>query len=141
MLAQSEAKAAEIIDRLVEEFHDKLPSAEADQIETFMREYYFRVSPEDLVERDMLDLHGACMAHWQLARHRQPAQAIVRVYNPRFDKHGWQSTHTIVETVMDDVPFLVDSVSMALNRNGLTIHLTIHPTMKVRRDTDGRLLK
>ena len=37
------------------------------------------------------------------------------------------------------MPFLVDSVSMALNRLGLLIHLTIHPVLPVRRDADGML--
>ena len=42
----------------------------------------------------------------------------MRVYNPQFEEHGWQSTHTAVEIVTDDMPFLIDSVSMELNRAG-----------------------
>lgn len=38
----------------------------------------------------------------------------VRVYDPRQqESHGWKSTHTIVEIVTDDMPFLVDSVTAA----------------------------
>ena len=73
------------------------------------------------------------------ARSAQPGQAKVRVYNPRLEQHGWQSTHTVVEIVNDDMPFLVDSVSMELNRHGLGIHLIIHPVLAVRRDAAGRL--
>jgi len=40
----------------------------------------------------------------------------VRAYNPTREQHGWQSTHTVVEIVNDDMPFLVDSVAMELNR-------------------------
>ncbi len=58
-----------------------------------------------------------------------------------FEPHGWQSTHTVVEIVTDDMPFLVDSVTMELNRRGLGIHLIIHPVMRVRRDADGELLE
>jgi glutamate dehydrogenase len=32
------------------------------------------------------------------------------VYNPTFDQDGYDSTHTIVDIVTDDMPFLVDSV-------------------------------
>ena len=64
---------------------------------------------------------------------------MVRVYNPQVEQHGWQSTHTVVEVVTDDMPFLVDSVSMSLNRLGLLIHITIHPVVAVRRDPEGRL--
>ena len=63
----------------------------------------------------------------------------MRVYNPRLEQHGWQSTHTVVEIVNDDMPFLVDSVSIELNRHGLGIHLIIHPVLAVRRDSAGRL--
>ena len=44
------------------------------------------------------------------SRTRAPGAAKVRVYNPEFEQHGWQSTHTAVEIVTDDMPFLVDSV-------------------------------
>src|SRR5207237_4637090 len=77
---------------------------------------------------------------WNLARERQPGRPVVHVYTPRFDVDGWQSTHTVVEIVDDDMPFLVDSVSMELNRHGLGIHLVIHPTMNVRRDDAGQMI-
>ena len=58
---------------------------------------------------------------------RTPGTPKVRVYNPQFEEHGWQSTHTAVEIVTDDMPFLIDSVSMELNRRGFGVHLIIHP--------------
>ena len=58
----------------------------------------------------------------------------VRAFNPTLEEHGWQSTHTIVEIVNDDMPFLVDSVAMEANRHGLTLHLIIHPILPVERD-------
>ena len=56
----------------------------------------------------------------------------LRVYNPRLDEHGWQSTHTVIEIVNDDMPFLVDSVTMEVNRQGLTLHLIVHPVLTVQ---------
>ena len=47
----------------------------------------------------------------------------------------------MVEIVNDDMPFLVDSVSMELNRLGSGVHLIIHPVVRVRRDEEGRLLE
>src|SRR4030095_10611592 len=77
---------------------------------------------------------------WPVARRRQPGEVKVRVYSPRFEEHGWRSKHSIVEIVTDDMPFLVDSVAMELNRNGLVIHLPIHPVIAVRRDEAGGLV-
>src|SRR5262249_37651238 len=84
-------------------------------------------------EREPADLYGAAVSHWNFARQRQPGSARVRVFNPSVQEHGWQSTHTIVEIVNDDMPFIVDSVAMAGNRHGLTLHLIIHPIIRVNR--------
>jgi glutamate dehydrogenase len=138
---QPKGHAEELIERLVSEAAGPLPKDQARQLETFLRQYYLWVSPEDLDKQSLLDLRGAALAHWQLGRERTTGTSKVRVYNPQFEKHGWQSTHTIIEIVTDDMPFLVDSVSMALNRRGLTIHLTIHPVLHVHRDTEGILLE
>ena len=99
-----------------------------------MREYYRWVPPEDLVGRDALDLYGAALAHWKFLEQRAPGEAKVRVYNPSFEQHGWQSTHTVVEMATDDMPFLVDSVTMALTRRSHGIHLLLHPVVRARRD-------
>ena len=69
---------------------------------------------------------------------RSAGEPRLRVYNPTLEEHGWQSTHTVVEIVNDDMPFLVDSVSMALNRRRLAIHLILHPVIAVRRTTRAR---
>ena len=55
------------------------------------------------------------------------------------DRDGWCSPHTVVEVVSDDMPFLVDSVTMELGRQGHGIDLVIHPVIHVRRDQDGVL--
>ena len=47
--------------------------------------------------------------------------------------------HTSIEIVTDDMPFLVDSITMAVNRLGLIIHLVIHPVLPVTRGEDHRL--
>ena len=112
---------------------------EAEQAEAFARQYYRWVAPDDLADRSPLDVYGAALAHFDLARRRAPGALNVRVYNPQFDVDGWQSTHTAVEVVADDMPFLTDSVTAELNRGGYRVHLIIHPVISVRRDEEGRL--
>jgi glutamate dehydrogenase len=106
---------------------------------TFIEHYYGQVDPEDLLARLPADLYGAALSHWNFAHKRQPGRARVRVFNPTIEEHGWQSTHTVVGIVNDDMPFLVDSVAMELNRHGLTPHLIIHPVLAVTRSADGEL--
>jgi glutamate dehydrogenase len=120
---------------------EQLDGVDAELAEAFTRQFYRWVAPEDVAERDPLDLYGLALGHFNFARERAPGTPKVRVYNPRFEEHGWQSTHTAVEIVTDDMPFLIDSVSMELNRRGCGVHLTIHPVLSVRRDARGRLLE
>src|SRR3990170_4158335 len=120
---------------------EQLDGADAELAEAFARQLYRWVAPEDVAERDPLDLYGLALGHFNFARERALGTPKVRVYNPRFEDHGWQSTHTAVEIVTDDMPFLIDSVSMELNRRGCGVHLIIHPVLAVRRDDDGNLIE
>jgi glutamate dehydrogenase len=131
----------ELLDKVVNRIRGQLDEDWAPQVEEFARRYYGFIPAEDLVERSPVDLYGAAVAHLNFARQREPGAVKVRVYNPQFEEHGWQSTHSVVEIVTDDMPFLVDSTRMELNRQGYAIHSMIHPIIKVKRDDEGQLLE
>ena len=118
-----------------------VPPARRTEIADFIHRYYGQVDSEDLAERTPADLCGAALSQWEFARQRDPGHAKVRIFNPARDAHGWQSTHTIIEISNDDMPFLVDSVTMEVNRHGLTQHLIIHPIVAVERDAAGTLVR
>ena len=128
---------AELVDKVVSHIRQKLAAEQAEHVENFSRQYYRWVTPDDLVTRDPLDIYGAALAHWRLAGLRTPGTAKVNVYTPQFDTHGWQSAHSVVEIVTDDMPFLVDSVTMELSRQGCGIHFVFHPVMRVRREASA----
>src|ERR1700704_80130 len=130
---------AERLDEVIKLVRSKVPADQRDMLAGFVQQYFGQVDPEDLAERPVADLYGAALSHWSFARKRERAGARVRVFNPTIAEHGWQSTHTVIEIVNDDMPFLVDSVTMEVNRHGLTLHLIIHPLVAVNRDADGVL--
>jgi glutamate dehydrogenase len=140
MATHTEEVDAAVIEAVFARVRECVAAGEREQVEEFVRQYYHRVPPEDLAERDPPDLYGAALAHWSFAGRRSPGEAKVRVYNPTFEQHGWQSTHTVAEVVSDDMPFLVDSASAELGRLGAGVHLLIHPVMRVRRDAGGDLV-
>jgi glutamate dehydrogenase len=139
MAVRTERVEPSLVDTLCTRVKERVDDEHAEQVEEFVRQYYRWVPAQDLAGRDSLDLYGAAVAHWGLARRRAPHEAKVRIYNPTFEQHGFQSTHTVVEIVTDDMPFLVDSLSMAINRRGHHVHLLIHPVMRVQRDAGGEL--
>src|SRR5688572_16976603 len=139
MAVRADKAEPSLVDSLCSRVRERVDEGDAEQVEEFVRQYYRWVPAEDLAGRDPLDLYGAALAHWALARKRSGGEPKVRVYNPTFEQHGFQSTHTVIEIVSDDMPFLVDSLSMAVNRRGYRIHLLIHPVIRVERDPGGAL--
>jgi glutamate dehydrogenase len=114
-------------------------AAAAKEARAFIAQYYDNVDPEDLADRAPGDLYGAAMAHLSFARVFASGMPKLRVYNPRPEEHGWSSPHTVIEIVNDDMPFLVDSVTMEVNRQGYTLHLFNHPLFATQRDQEGQL--
>lgn len=104
----------------------------------FAAAYFDKTDPDEMLARGPVNLFAIAKAHWRLiaaARPRQGAQ--VRVFNPTLAEDGFVSEHTVIQIVQSDMPFLVDSVTMAVNRNGRTVHWIVHPIMGVQRDVDG----
>ncbi|MGH6635289.1 MAG: NAD-glutamate dehydrogenase, partial [Gammaproteobacteria bacterium] len=145
VLEENAAAAVQGKDRLIakaiSEIGTRLPAEQRALTESFVRQYYARVAPEDLVGREPADLVGAALCHLELARRRRGHGRKLRIYNPDLNKHGWRSQHTIVEIVSPDMPFLVDSASAEINRRGFTLHLVIHPILALKRDSHGRLIE
>jgi glutamate dehydrogenase len=141
MLVNNEEAVAHLLADLVELARSRWPGAAFAPIESFLSVYYELVDAQDLQSRSIADLYGAAMAHWQTAQRFAPGTAALRVYNPVLDEHGWHSDHTVIEIVNDDMPFLVDSVTMEVNRCGLTLHSAIHPVYRVWRDAQGAIAR
>ena len=112
MDADMKPGGSERLEQILALVRARIAAPERATIEDLVRRYYGGVDPEDLDLRQPADLYGAVLSHWGFARKREPGRAKVRVFNPTIEEHGWQSTHTIVEIVNDDMPFLVDSVTM-----------------------------
>jgi glutamate dehydrogenase len=113
---------------------------DTEALTAFLQRYYLHSAPEDLVDRDPVDVFGAALSHYRLAENRPQGTANVRVHTPTVEENGWQCSHTVVEVVTDDMPFLVDSVTNALTQANRAIHVVVHPQFRVRRDVTGKLL-
>lgn len=109
----------------------------------FIRLFYSHASENDLKNYTIADLFGMVHSHWLLAcRPQQTAHCRVRVFNPEMERDGWHSTHTVVELMVKDTPFIVDSMRMEMNRLGFTVHLMIYMGgMRIERNAQGVITK
>ena len=110
-------------------------------IAPFVQAYYRGVDEEDLRATDAGSLAAAAAGHLRFGATRKPGQPLVRVFNPTLAADAWESPHTFVELVTDDMPFLVDSLALVLNECGLAIQLMVHPVFRAQRDGRGRLAR
>ncbi|MFG1489187.1 NAD-glutamate dehydrogenase, partial [Oceanospirillum sp. HFRX-1_2] len=124
-------------DQLAQKFSEK----QAKDISTFACLYYASASLEELAERRSDDLYGATVSAWNFVQKHDNKEPKIRVYNPDFEQHGWQSTHTVIEVLQRDMAFLVDSVRIELNRRGLTVHSIHNAVLNFLRDDKGQMLE
>ncbi len=138
-------RSSDLSERLIDEIVATRPESgvlsSRAQIDLFLRQYFGNVPVEDMQDRALDRLGRAAMSHLEFAATRKPGQARLRIYNPSKKQHGYESPFTIVEMVNDNMPFLVDSVAAAIDRQNLTVHMTIHPVLRVRRDAKGALVE
>jgi glutamate dehydrogenase len=135
----TEKSKAELIDQVVERVRTRLDGGVSMGAEGFVRQLYAHVPPADLLGDSPDNLAGAALALWDFAQERTPGTPRIRVYNPRVEAHGWETSHSVVEIINDDMPFLVDSVTAELRHLEAEVKLLIHPLFQVERDAQGRL--
>jgi glutamate dehydrogenase len=134
------SSSSDLLDAIVRRARGKASYAQLPGTRSGLLRTYFADVPEvDLVYREPRDLAAAALSHIASGKNRPPGAAKVRIFNPSMESDGWQSDTTIVQLVNDDMPFLVDSVTMTLNRLGHRVELLIHPILGVERTAKGRL--
>ena len=114
-------------------------SADAPLVAALAERYYAHVPVDDLLERDPGDLARTLVAHFEIARQREPGSATIHVWSPPASDGGPPQV-SVVDIVTDDMPFLVDSVRMVLNVGGALVSLVVHPQVRVTRDANGGLV-
>ena len=100
----------------------------------YVRQYFLRAPLDDLARETPETLATIVAEQFKFLEQRQPGERLIRIFNPQLDTDGWESQHTIIETVHDDMPFLVDTAALILAELNIGVHLIIHPVMRIKRD-------
>ena len=116
------------------------PKARHAEAEAFINSFYKRMSSDELPQHSAEGWAELATNFLDFARSRKPGSALVRLFNPTIKSEGWESTHTVVQIANDDMPFLVDSVTMALADLGIGVHVLGHPVVTFQRDKAGKLV-
>ena len=138
-MTRNEGQASVILDNVCKLIQKKVRADNVLLVEKFAKALYSNMSKEDLANRNDSDLYGAALSLWNSLEKNTSDDAVIRVFNPEVAKDGWQSSHTIVEIIAKDMPFLVDSVRMAMTRENIASHLLLHSPLKIQRDKNDNI--
>ncbi|KPH92464.1 NAD-glutamate dehydrogenase [Pseudoalteromonas undina] len=138
-MTRNEGQASVILDNVCKLIQKKVRADNVLLVEKFAKALYSNMSKEDLANRNDSDLYGAALSLWNSLEKNTSDDAVIRVFNPEVAKDGWQSSHTIVEIIAKDMPFLVDSVRMAMTRENIASHLLLHSPLKIQRDKNEKI--
>ncbi|MFC4699467.1 NAD-glutamate dehydrogenase [Glaciecola siphonariae] len=130
-----------LLEQVFSLINEKNKAKDAHLIGQFGQLLFKNMSFDDLNGRSDSDLYGTILSLWQQLQEKQAGTPLIKVINPEIAKHGWQSSHTIIQIIVDDMPFLVDSIRMAINRLHITSHLILHTPMHFKRDQSNRVVE
>ena len=130
------------IEQAIEALTDMARERRPDQplLAPFVERYYRELPDEDIDDRPLDEAYAAAVSHFELGRRRLPGEVVVDVRTPDLERDGWSPHRSVLMFVSDDVPFLVDTVRMVLDRHDLGIDLLVHPMLPVQRNADGEMV-
>lgn len=105
----------------------------ADDVPALLRRYYWSEPSAEVLGRAPRELAALALGHVTAARTRPSGGVLVDVVRS-------SEGVAVLRLVTDDMPFLVDSVTAEVVRQGVEIAHVVHPVLVVRRDVRGRLL-
>ncbi|OOG55252.1 glutamate dehydrogenase [Rhodanobacter sp. B05] len=104
------------------------------QAEAFSAAFFARVGGSDIHLHTPVQWAALVGGLLEFMQQRPAGRAVVRVLSPA-DIHAGRS---LLQIVTDDMPFLIDTVSMVVS-DSLQTHAVIHPVVMVSRDAAGAL--
>ena len=120
---------------------DLRPNAELEPALAAFAQAYIRRIPEEHVARFSDDeVFAELRSVFEFAAESTDGGARVRVFNPAVDVHGFAHGVAVVDVVVDDSPFLVDSVRSAIEASGHKVTLDAHAVIGTERDDEGCLV-
>ncbi|MBB1471901.1 NAD-glutamate dehydrogenase [Luteimonas sp. MC1782] len=133
------ARDARLLDPVLAALRKRVGKAAGDDASAFAAAFYQRMGEDEIAMHEADGWAALAADFLGFLGKRKPGVASVRLFNPTLASHGWETQHTVLQIANDDMPFLVDSVTMALAELGVGVHVLGHPVVKLGRDRAGKL--
>ena len=129
------------LDSIIDYVKENMKSSLGDGFIDFVSDFYKNASPEDLSLK-IDELYAIAISNWKfIGEFKESGKTSkIRIFNPTLEEHGWTSSHTIIQILTKDMPFLIDSITSNLLEDGNTLHMLIHPVLNHNRDKSGKMV-
>ena len=136
---ETEAGSGQSHEQLLALVEQRAPAGEGPAVRAFAEAYVRRLAADGTDGISPADLAAEVLGVYSFSSARGRAPVAVRAFNPTRERDGYEPLGSVLETNTDDWPFLVDSVSAALEARNERVARLVHPIFGVTRE-DGRIV-
>lgn len=134
----AELSKATMLDNLLAQLSKDFSNKQAVLVEAFVRQVFDYVAGEEFASFAAADLRGMVRTLWQFYSQRSDKHQI-SVFNPDVEQHAWQSKHSIIVVNVANIPFVIDSLRLAVNESEYNIHRIFHAELGCQRTKAGAI--
>ncbi|HOV96151.1 MAG TPA: NAD-glutamate dehydrogenase [Thermomonas sp.] len=135
-----ETNSGEDLKPILDALAKRVDKATQEQARAFATAFCRRMDAEEIGRHGAAGWAERIVGMLEFARTRKRGKANIQLFNPVLKADAQVSPHTVLQIANDDMPFLVDSVTMALAEQGIGVHLLGHPVARLTRDKAGKLV-
>ena len=121
------------IEPVIDAVSKGLKPAQQTLVRAFAQAFYQRMDADEYARHSDAQWAGMARDMFDLARVRKSDEVKLVVSNPG------DTGHTVIRMVQPDMPYLVDTVTLALAERGIGVQLLGHPVLELSRDKTGKL--
>lgn len=137
----SQHKLAEFLDEFYRYAAQKLPAAELELVQGLARRYFNHYPLDELIGRRLSDVFGSVYQWWQFIQQYDGQEPKLRLFNPSLAEDSWVCPHTVLVVLQTDMPFLVDSIRIELNRRNIAIYAIKSTVLTLVRNDEHQLVE
>ena len=130
---------AEYLEAVFAQLGSLVSDGERHLLTTFAQLFWARTLDEDLLSRDVGETADITLECWRRLGDHDGRQVNILLSNPSTNTHLVQGRRTVVLVTAPNMPFMVDSILMALSHDGLITDLLTNVVFAVERATDGNI--
>ncbi|MCB1691750.1 MAG: NAD-glutamate dehydrogenase [Pseudomonadales bacterium] len=111
----------------------------AHALKIFSRQYFSQVPLAEVLQKDWEYAEGTLLSSWRFFTSFDGRKSAVRVFNPQQERDGYEHKQTVIEVACVNLPFLLDSLRIELNRQQVGLSDVQQCLMRVVRE-EGKLV-